>query len=180
LTTVKRVPDDPHKEFDTKTILMIEFGGESANLVESEVAARFVLRARIVDAPRPRTRMRGPQLHGEDVLEEVSRLRLRYGADYAIGFVEDDIYVPEMNFVFGLASHDLRSAVVSSTRLGSPKPGVFKDRLTKETVHELGHVFGLGHCDDALCIMHFSNSLADTDLKTADLCDKCKASLRLP
>jgi archaemetzincin len=34
-----------------------------------------------------------------------------------------------------------------------------------EAVHELGHAFGLTHCEKSRCVMHFSNSLQDTDFK---------------
>ena len=160
---------------------MVEFDEESmAALVEPEVAARLGLRTRILKTPKAPSRMRGRQVHGEDILEEVTRLRLKHGAEYVIGFVKEDMYVPNMNFVFGLASRDTLSAVVSSHRLSSAEPEVFRDRLMKEVMHELGHVFGLGHCGDVRCVMHFSNSLSDTDLKSSSLCDKCKSMLSLP
>jgi archaemetzincin len=50
---------------------------------------------------------------------------------------------------------------------------LFYERLVKESVHELGHVFGLAHCDSKRCVMHFSNSLHDTDIKKRSFCDSC-------
>jgi archaemetzincin len=37
--------------------------------------------------------------------------------------------------------------------------------LLEEAVHELGHIFRLSHCEKRGCVMHFSNSLNDTDFK---------------
>jgi archaemetzincin len=55
----------------------------------------------------------------------------------------------------------------------------FYDRAVKEIVHELGHTFGLGHCPNSKCVMHFSNSLADTDLKEAYFCNMCRPKIIL-
>jgi archaemetzincin len=54
---------------------------------------------------------------------------------------------------------------------------VFYQRIVKEAVHELGHAFGLNHCRNIKCVMHFSNSLSDTDIKTSHLCNVCKGHL---
>lgn len=164
-----------------KTMLMVEFGDEkAADIVEREIETRFGLQTRVLKAAMPRVRTRGWQVNGEDLLSEVSRLRENKESDFAIGFVKDDLYVPDMNFVFGMATREGRSALVSSHRLASPQPGVFRDRMTKEVMHELGHVFGTGHCDDIRCVMHFSNTLADTDAKGSTPCSKCKARLTVP
>lgn len=56
-------------------------------------------------------------------------------------------------------------------------PGLFRERAKKEAVHELGHVFGLLHCPDQRCVMHFSNSIAETDLKGWRLCGRCREML---
>ena len=50
---------------------------------------------------------------------------------------------------------------------------LFQQRTTKEIVHELGHLLKLSHCDKRYCVMHFSNSLKDTDFKGYNFCDKC-------
>lgn len=89
----------------------------------------------------------------------------------ALGIADADLYAPGLNFVFGLADIEGRRAVISLQRLrpefyGSP-PGdaLFLQRAVKEAVHELGHTYGLGHCRDPRCVMFFSNTLHDTDLK---------------
>jgi len=51
--------------------------------------------------------------------------------------------------------------------------GFYYTRVVKEAVHELGHTFGLNHCKKRECVMHFSNSLADTDYKGKDFCEDC-------
>jgi archaemetzincin len=39
-------------------------------------------------------------------------------------------------------------------------------RAVKESVHELGHTYGLFHCAEPACVMHFSNTLRETDQKS--------------
>jgi len=99
-----------------------------------------------------------------------------------LGIVDHDLYVPELNFVFGEASQ--RVAVISLTRLRQefynlPRDqSLFHKRALIEAVHELGHTYGLGHCGNPRCVMFFSNSLIDTDRKGSEFCLKCKSNLR--
>ncbi len=55
--------------------------------------------------------------------------------------------------------------------------GSLLERTLKEAIHEIGHTYGIGHCRDPRCVMHFSNSLADTDIKGPDFCHRCKGML---
>ena len=88
-----------------------------------------------------------------------------------VGIADVDLYVPRLNFVFGEADIVSGTAIISLCRLRpeyyglAPDESLFLERAAKEIVHELGHTFGLGHCPNNKCVMHFSNSLADTDLK---------------
>jgi archaemetzincin len=102
-----------------------------------------------------------------------------------VGIADVDLYVPRLNFVFGEADMVSGTAIVSLCRLRPEYYGLaadealFLERATKEIVHELGHTFGLGHCPNNKCVMHFSNSLADTDLKEAHFCSKCRPKIIL-
>lgn len=95
-----------------------------------------------------------------------------------LGVTEIDVYVEGLNFIFGLAS--TRKALISLMRLRLEFYGLaedkdlFNQRALKEAVHELGHVFGLNHCPDNRCVMHFSNSILDTDFKEWVFCESCK------
>ena len=96
-----------------------------------------------------------------------------------LGVVDIDIFVPELNYVFGEAYTPGRAALISLWRLKpqfygeSAGSAVFVLRALKESIHELGHTLGLPHCPRSLCVMHFSNSIFDTDKKQNLLCDQC-------
>ncbi len=92
-----------------------------------------------------------------------------------VAVVAGDAYVPGLNFVFGLASPELGVASVYLVRILGDK---LLERLAKLVLHETGHLLGLGHCDNPACVMRFSNSLVDLDLKGDRFCPKCTAKLR--
>jgi len=97
-----------------------------------------------------------------------------------LGITDYDIYAPGMNFVFGEARLPGRVGVVSTYRLkptGPERHKLYAERVVKEAVHELGHTLGLNHCEDNSCVMHFSESLEDTDNKSSALCDTCRRAL---
>ena len=102
-----------------------------------------------------------------------------------VGIADVDLYVPGLNFIFGEADVGSGTAIVSLYRLRQeyygldPDEALFLERAIKEVVHELGHTFGLEHCPNNKCVMHFSNSLADTDVKEARFCDKCRPKIIL-
>ncbi len=104
-------------------------------------------------------------------------MQSRFGR--VLGVVNVDIFVSELNYVFGEAFTPGRTALISLFRLkpefyGDPvDEELFLERAVKEAVHELGHTYGLKHCPNPTCVMHFSNSIADTDKKQSLFCDRC-------
>jgi len=113
-------------------------------------------------------RKRNGQLNAEDFLPVINKLV----EDYGVGIVDHDLFVPGLNFVFGVAFG--KNCVIALARLKGDR---FLERVRKEAIHELGHCFGLSHCAKAECVMHFSNSLVDTDYKGEELCRDCKEGL---
>jgi archaemetzincin len=93
-----------------------------------------------------------------------------------LGVADVDLYIPSLNFVFGEGDSTRGVAVFSLARLHGP-PAPFRERASTEAVHELGHTYGLTHCDDPHCVMWFSNSLRETDRKGTHFCRRHTAKL---
>src|SRR4030066_1604387 len=96
-----------------------------------------------------------------------------------LGITDVDLFVPSMNFVFGEAEHPGKAALVSFWRLRPefhqrpPNEEAFGERCAKEAIHEIGHPLGLAHCANPFCVMHFSNSILETDVKKSLFCGQC-------
>mgnify|MGYP001074945395 CR=1 FL=1 len=122
------------------------------------------------------------QYMSDILLQCLSKIRPGIAAEARIlGVAEEDLYSPGLNFVFGQAQFGGRCAVISLKRLDpafygmTPDEKIYRLRMVKEAVHELGHVLGIEHCPDRRCVMHFSNSLRDTDVKGDWFCGQCLA-----
>ena len=88
-----------------------------------------------------------------------------------------DLFAGGLNFVFGIASPGGACLISTARLVAGADDALFRARLLKEAVHELGHTLGLGHCADSGCVMHFSNNLADTDCKGDAYCSRCAAAI---
>jgi archaemetzincin len=100
-----------------------------------------------------------------------------------LGVAAVDLYIPILTFVFGEAQMGGPCAVLSAHRLRQefyglpPDPALFRQRLVKEAVHEVGHTLNLTHCDDYRCVMASSHAVEWIDLKERELCVACRAEV---
>ncbi len=120
------------------------------------------------------------QYNSSIILNELRKLaERRVGLHRILGVVDVDLYASGLNYVFGEAFAPGGVGVISLWRLKPEFYGeqenlsVYHTRVLKEAVHELGHTLGLQHCPRSFCVMHFSNSIFDTDKKQTLFCDQC-------
>ncbi|MGB5984883.1 MAG: archaemetzincin family Zn-dependent metalloprotease [Desulfobacterales bacterium] len=105
------------------------------------------------------------------------------GCRKVIGMLAVDLFVPIFSHVFGEARQGGNLALVSTFRLrqdpqeSEPSPLTLA-RSAKVTLHELGHLFNLHHCQDPECLMHFSGSVADLDQPEIFFCRYCAQYFR--
>ena len=123
------------------------------------------------------------QIEGTAILGAL-RARPQPDADQVMGLTKADCYSNGLSFIFGQAVLNGREAFVALPRLHQSyydlpeDEALFRTRVLKEVVHELGHTWGLAHCPNRHCVMHFSNTLHDTDIKGAYFCEQCQKQLQ--
>jgi len=165
-----------------REVIIVPVGTVQADILEDlkEVLTdRFDLDFTIIEPIQVPANAYNPerrQFYSGDILEYLSGT---YDNKKVLAVIDEDLYVPELNFIFGQAEIPGRCAIISLTRLrqtyyGLPEDeAAFFERVVKEAVHELGHTYGKEHCSDGTCVMFFSNSLQDTDKKSSYYCAKC-------
>ena len=167
----------PFGTFDTSFIAVIT----------SEIATQFDSAAVVILTPhvlpraayyKPRSRYRA-----EILLEKLDSIN---GNRYTkiLGMTNKDISTTKGGVydwgIFGLGSLGKAPCVVSIFRMKkNSTPELFLQRLRKVVVHELGHTFGLGHCDWPHCVMlNYRGTIASLDGTGFGFCSQCRARLR--
>jgi len=101
-----------------------------------------------------------------------------------LGVADVDLYVPDLNFVFGEGDTRRGVAIFSLARLHDADEKLVARRAATEAIHELGHTYALAHCSRSDCVMWFSNTLAESDRKGVRFCPEHEKELarnrRLP
>jgi archaemetzincin len=101
-----------------------------------------------------------------------------------LAVTEKDLFIPMLTFVFGQAQLKGPAAIVSLARLRQefyqlpPNHILLVARALKEVLHEVGHTFGLIHCQDRGCIMSLATNIQQLDMKGSEFCRSCEIMLR--
>lgn len=132
----------------------------------------------------------GPQLNATDILDRMEP-QLPDDAYCMIAVTWSDLYPDDTyNFVFGLARLTARVGVFSFARLHPDFYGAYPGEraeirrlVTRRALavmsHEIGHMFGIGHCVSFACNMNGSNSLEESDRQPMHPCPVCLRKLHL-
>ncbi len=123
------------------------------------------------------------QYNGTTLLNKINN---EFAADSSktLGLFNIDLFIPILTYIFGQAYLNGRMGIVSIYRLRNEKYGIKTDdkilleRFRKEAIHELGHMFGLIHCSDPVCVMRSSTYVEDIDQKSHALCMVCRIQLK--
>jgi len=122
------------------------------------------------------------------VLRELANVEVPEGAKI-LGVANVDIFLPQWDtdFIFGQAHFGKKgkAAIISVYRMnpfsyvgGKRNDELLVQRMIKEAVHELGHLFGLRNCSEPECVMYLPRSLKSLDKKTDSFCFKCQEEYR--
>ena len=117
------------------------------------------------------------------ILRRILRPRIPNDAAAYIAFTTNDLWPGKgWNFVFGQASLVNRVGVFSIYRNGNPNltENDFHScllRTIKTGVHEIGHIFSMGHCILYECLMNGANSQEESDRKPLTCCPECMAKI---
>jgi len=167
-----------------KTVCVVAIGNVPPEILEwvENVAVEWfpwpVRRLQALDLPEGSFDTNRGQYQSVEIMKAVARSRPSDAARI-LGVTEVDLTIPMLTFVFGQAQLDGPVAVVSLCRLRQEFYGLqseevlFRERVVKEVLHELGHTFGLTHCADPTCPMSLATHIGLVDGKEQRYCARC-------
>nr|MBN2276673.1 hypothetical protein [candidate division Zixibacteria bacterium] len=122
------------------------------------------------------------QHYASIILAKLERVKAN-SRELILGVCEEDIYLPDEPFVLGYSDIVLGTAVISLFKLrqefyGLPENDMkVYDRLFKQSIHQLSHLFEIPSCRNPKCINYYSQDMLDIDRKGEKFCDICQRRL---
>jgi archaemetzincin len=119
-----------------------------------------------------------------DALVDWNSALTRDGADaWVLGIAGMDLVAPGRAVVLGVATVGGCCGVVSLAALCPDRVpageglALLRTRLLGESLHEIGHIAGLSHCDLTACVMRPVRDAAEVDGRASTFCPACSRSL---
>ena len=161
--------------FEKKLLEMVVYDIEREFSIPVKIKEGYLDLSLFYDSPRG-------QYDGNKLIKEIDSA-FSSDTQKTIGIFNIDLFIPILTYIFGQAFLNGRCGIVSIFRLKNEPYGlntnevIFTDRFRKEIIHELGHTFGLIHCQNPTCVMRSSTYVEDIDQKSHHLCNKCTSEL---
>ncbi len=152
--------------------------------IQQHIVNRLQCDTRYIDLPLDVESVKSPernQYYSTKLIAQALKLTNEYEGTVLL-LVDVDIYIPIFTFLFGEAQLRGKHSIVSLCRLheefytGKSDNKLLFRRAMKEIYHELGHNFGLLHCNNWECVMHSSSAIEEVDLKGDFYCKQCRAA----
>jgi len=173
---------------DKQNIILIAYGHFDSKLtgrIEKEVERIFHYPTLLTECYLNISQFYNPgrrQYDANGIMNVVSKSHLP-GSVKTMGIFRVDLYIPILTYIFGQAELNGSLGVASLFRLRNelyglePNDEKMTDRFSKVIIHELGHLFGLIHCNYPICIMRSSTYVEDIDQKEIYFCHNCQEEL---
>ena len=116
------------------------------------------------------------------ILGKLERMRAN-DREKILGIIDEDLYIPTRPFVYNEADPHSGCAILSCFRVKQEFYGLPEDekiifqRVKKEALTMIGHLFLLQYCKNPRCVMYRAASMLDTDEKGDTFCDNCRRYL---
>lgn len=148
----------------------------------------------LASEPLPTGRLAKRSVHGRSqydarALLDLVQVRLPRDAHSMLTLVNVDLYVfADQQYAFGWSTTRERLGVVGFSRFdpglrAGQVPGRESGSLLRRgltiAVHEVGHMFGIGHCQAFRCVMNGIADLAELDTTPLRLCPLCLRKLHI-
>ncbi len=123
------------------------------------------------------------QYDANGILQAISSITSK-SPTKTIALFRVDLFVPILTYIFGQAFLNGKTAIASLHRLRNELYGLEQNntllvnRFRKVVIHELGHTFGLIHCQNPICVMRSSTYVEDIDQKEIHFCTHCNKILK--
>ncbi len=118
------------------------------------------------------------QYYASILLAKLERVKAN-PREYVLGVCEEDIYLPDEASILGHSDAILGTAIVSLMKIrqefyGLPEDEMkVYDRLFKQSVHHIAHLFKVSSCRNSKCVNYYSQEMFDIDNKGEKFCDIC-------